>query len=152
MDYLLLIEGNQTGPYSIGQLREQWASGEITGETLYWREGLAEWKPLEAMADVLEPPPAVPVGFARSAAAAAKPKPSERSRLSFVIIAILFGGLGLHNFYAGYWGRALLQIALLAVGLAYSGTFGILAIWILVECITVRLDAAGRAMSWSTEG
>ena len=36
--------GQSTGPFGLGALREQAASGALTRETFVWSEGLGEWK------------------------------------------------------------------------------------------------------------
>lgn len=52
--YTLWIDEKQAGPYTVGQLRLMWASGQITAKTLYWKEGNADWKQLLEMASKLE--------------------------------------------------------------------------------------------------
>ena len=57
------------------------------------------------------------------------------------LLGIFLGGLGIHNFYLGYTGKAIAQIAL-------SLCFGTGAIWGLIEGImiltgTINKDANG---------
>lgn len=57
------------------------------------------------------------------------------------LLGIFLGGLGIHNFYLGYTGKAIAQIAL-------SLSFGAGAIWGLIEGImiltgTINKDANG---------
>ncbi len=41
-----LLRGDQQhGPYSTAQIRNMWAAGQITVDTLYWFEGLSDWFP-----------------------------------------------------------------------------------------------------------
>ncbi len=54
-DYHLFLNGEQKGPFTVNQLRGLWQSGQATGETLYWQEGLSEWTPLREILHVLEP-------------------------------------------------------------------------------------------------
>lgn len=54
MNYFILIEGKQSGPFTIGQLRSMWNSGSITSETLYWMEGMKGWNPLSIIRFELE--------------------------------------------------------------------------------------------------
>ena len=67
---------------------------------------------------------------------------SERFRWLFVLLAIFFGQLGIHNFYAGYNFRAICQLILTFI------SFGYLA-WIIVplnilEAIFVTTDGDGK--------
>jgi hypothetical protein len=62
-DIYLQQEGAQTGPYQPAQVRQFLAEGRISGETLAWHEGLAEWTTVAAVlaafpASVPPPPPA----------------------------------------------------------------------------------------------
>lgn len=71
----------------------------------------------------------------------------QKSRVAYVLLGIFLGGFGIHNFYAGYVGRAIAQllivlflgwliIPLLAVG-----------IWVLVEVCSVTQDSKGVAFA-----
>jgi len=52
VDYYILIGGNETGPWTLGQVQAFWRAGAVTLETLYTQSGAAEWKPLSAILDV----------------------------------------------------------------------------------------------------
>ena len=54
MEYYLHVNGAQTGPYTLKQLRAMWADGSATGETFFWHEGAADWAPLQTMAAQLQ--------------------------------------------------------------------------------------------------
>lgn len=41
MDFFIIINGQQEGPFTIAQLAEK----KITSETLVWREGMKDWQP-----------------------------------------------------------------------------------------------------------
>jgi membrane protein YdbS with pleckstrin-like domain len=64
--YYLLLDGAQTGPFTLAQLIEMWRAQRITPLTLYWEEGNADWLPLHNIAPLLEMPE-------RSAIAASPP-------------------------------------------------------------------------------
>lgn len=56
MDYYLLKgDGDQTGPYSLDQLRAMWASGQVTLDMAYWHEGMTEWQTMRALEAALRP-------------------------------------------------------------------------------------------------
>ncbi|MFO0756917.1 MAG: GYF domain-containing protein [Byssovorax sp.] len=48
------LGGGPFGPTTLAVLREKAAAGEITGDTLVWHEGQAEWQPLKSNAELLE--------------------------------------------------------------------------------------------------
>jgi len=53
-DIYLHLNGEQKGPFPAEQVRTMLASGEITPDTLAWREGMGEWS---RVATLLGPPP-----------------------------------------------------------------------------------------------
>ena len=71
------------------------------------------------------------------------PAPSPKSRLSYVLLGFFLGMFGIHNFYAGYTGRALTQL-LLNIFLCWTVVVPLaICIWIIVEICTVTTDAQG---------
>jgi len=69
-----------------------------------------------------------------------------KSRGVYIILALFFGLLGVHNFYAGFLGRGLTQLLIvLILGWVVIG-FVIVFIWVVIECFTVTQDAAGDKM------
>lgn len=64
-----------------------------------------------------------------------------KSRSTYVLLAILMGTLGVHNLYAGYTIRGIIQllITLLSLGML----FFVSAIWAIVEACCVKQDANG---------
>lgn len=64
-----------------------------------------------------------------------------KSRVTYVIFALLLGGLGIHNFYAGYTGKAVAQ---LLISIFSAGFLGLIVyIWAVIEAISVTKDANG---------
>jgi TM2 domain-containing membrane protein YozV len=96
------------------------------------------------------PPP--PIGIAPTATAfkraesSATPTQSPRHRLVYAILGILFGFLGVHNYYARHWLTGLLQL-MLSIATTLLG-FGFIAswLWALVEAVMVRRDGNGNEM------
>jgi len=68
--------------------------------------------------------------------------PSAKSRTAFILLGIFLGGLGIHNFYAGYAGKGVAQllITLLTCGLAGFITW----VWAVIEVCTIQVDATGQ--------
>ena len=54
--YYLLLDGAQSGPYSLGQLIEMWQAHRVDALTLYWEQGNADWLPLHNIAPLLQVP------------------------------------------------------------------------------------------------
>jgi membrane protein YdbS with pleckstrin-like domain len=71
--YYLLLDGAQTGPFTLAQLIELWRAKRITPLTLYWEEGNADWLPLHNIAPLLEVPDRAAAG-----APPTLPKPSTQ--------------------------------------------------------------------------
>ena len=69
----------------------------------------------------------------------------HKNHLKYCLFALFFGIFGVHNFYAGYYGRGiaqlLLTIAFCAVG--EPGAVGAIFIWAIIEMIVINRDADG---------
>lgn len=71
---------------------------------------------------------------------------TQRSRGIYIILALFFGLLGIHNFYAGRYARGVIQMLItvilgwFVIGLVISG------IWAIVDCFTVTTDGGGHPM------
>ena len=68
----------------------------------------------------------------------------SKSKMTAGLLGIFLGGLGIHNFYLGYTGKAIAQIAL-------SLCFGVGAIWGLIEgimilCGKITVDGKGQPL------
>ena len=74
-------------------------------------------------------------------------KGTKRTRLIYIILAIFLGTLGIHNFYAGYTKKAILQILCFFPGFILVIPPFIGWIWILVDICTVTKDADGKNLA-----
>lgn len=80
------------------------------------------------------------------AAPHAQPQPVARTRVAYILLGLFLGGLGIHNFYAGYHGRGIAQLLItLLLGWLIIGVV-ITGLWALIEVITVDTDATGVRM------
>jgi TM2 domain-containing membrane protein YozV len=70
---------------------------------------------------------------------------SHKSRTSYIVLGIFLGTLGIHNFYAGYTGRAVGQLCLTVLTLGYLGIAS--WIWAIVEICIVEKDSTGLRFS-----
>lgn len=66
----------------------------------------------------------------------------QKSKLTAGLLGLFLGGIGIHNFYLGNTGRAILQIVLTVV------TCGIASLWgfiegIMILCGSIKTDAKG---------
>jgi TM2 domain-containing membrane protein YozV len=67
--------------------------------------------------------------------------PAAKNRTTFIVLGILLGALGAHNFYAGYRGKAVAQlcISVLTLGLASPMSW----VWAVIDVSTVDQDSQG---------
>ena len=68
-----------------------------------------------------------------------------KERIAYIAFAIVLGFLGVHNFYAGYIKRGVLQLLITVMSLGIL--FFIPAIWAFIEAFTVKKDAQGIPFS-----
>jgi TM2 domain-containing membrane protein YozV len=66
---------------------------------------------------------------------------APKSKTLFIVLAILFGHLGIHNFFIGNSKRGVIQllVSLLTCGIGAIPMW----IWAIVEAFTVTKDAQG---------
>lgn len=72
------------------------------------------------------------------------PQLSNRYRVIYILLALFLGCLGIHNFYAGYFTRGIIQLLLSLLTLGMAST--IVMIWALIEILTVKIDPSGKKM------
>ena len=137
--YLIAVNGKQEGPLTLARLRERWRNGRVSEETLFWQEGMDEWRELREIADLLAPQqsrihPSIP---ARSI--------TDKRILPAFLLALFFGPFGAHRFYLGTIGFALLQLGL-SVGSVFLflyenpmalPSFAVSSIWYLADFIMI---------------
>jgi len=99
--------------------------------------------PAQVAASMANPTPSAPAGYPYvSAPVYAR---SYKSRTSYIVLGIFLGALGIHNFYAGYTGRAVGQLCLTVLTL---GALGIVSwIWAIIEICIVEKDSTGLRFS-----
>lgn len=66
-----------------------------------------------------------------------------KSRVVYILLALFLGGLGIHNFYAGYTTKGVIQLLISLLSLGFLSL--IVWIWCIIEIITVKQDAKGVA-------
>jgi TM2 domain-containing membrane protein YozV len=91
-------------------------------------------------------PTAPSLGFAGYAGTAAQvdsnsPYVIRKSRVAYVVLAIFFGGFGVHNFYAGYIKKAVIQCCLTVFTFLIASP--VVWVWAIVEACLVDQDGDG---------
>ena len=71
----------------------------------------------------------------------------SKSRTAYVLLGLFLGGLGVHNFYAGYAGRGIAQLLICLFGGWMCFPWIAVMVWVLVEICTVTHDAQGNQFS-----
>jgi TM2 domain-containing membrane protein YozV len=69
----------------------------------------------------------------------------HKSRTTYIVLGIFLGALGVHNFYAGYVGRAVGQLCLTVLTIGYLGIIS--WIWAIIEICIVEKDSTGLNFS-----
>jgi len=78
--WYVVVEGEQMGPLAEPDIAARLARGEITGESLVWKEGLADWVKLSTIPELAQMPSSQATPGAQSTSApAAEPAPVRRS-------------------------------------------------------------------------
>lgn len=68
----------------------------------------------------------------------------QRSQTVYVLLAFFLGLLGVHNFYAGYKGRAFFQLLLTLLSpLTLFLILPVISIWVILEMFIIKKDARG---------
>jgi TM2 domain-containing membrane protein YozV len=152
-DYFLYRGGKFIGPFNADVLNDMVARGEARPSD----SCMSSSKPdVQTVADALGLPVTQKIDFRKLAPGtprrhghAAPP----RNRGVFIILGLLLGGFGAHNFYAGYHDRGAAQcvawIAGCGVAVAVPQSLFIAAlvlVWVIVELCIVTEDAAGQPM------
>ena len=83
-------------------------------------------------------------GFGETNATSSAPETEARvakKRTSFIILGALLGALGAHNFYAGYYKKAGIQLAITVVTLGFASPMSWM--WAVIDICTVDRDNWG---------
>ena len=155
--YFLLLNGQQSGPYTVNQMRSMWQSGTINAGTHYWQEGMPTWQALANIRHFLDAPAGnagnqIIVNQVSQVNQTAFAQPmmaySPKSRGTFIVLGFFFGCLGVHNFYAGYSGKGVAQLLItVCVGWFFGIGLFVTAVWAFIEIIGVNTDAHGLRMT-----
>lgn len=167
--YYLVIHGQRTGPYEAHDIQRMLSQGAIGYETLFWKDGMFDWQTVGSQRQLFEP------AYRQPQQAYQQPQPFQqpqqqyqqpmqvyqqqqmmqqqqmfasppKTRLAYILLGLFLGGLGVHNFYAGYSGKGVAQLLLtLFLWWTFVVPIGV-TIWIIVEVCTVDRDAYGNPL------
>lgn len=70
------------------------------------------------------------------------PNTPPHSRIVYIVLAIFLGSLGIHNFYAGYTGKAVAQLLITVLSCGFLSLIS--WIWAIIDIVTVTSSADGR--------
>lgn len=153
----LMVNGQKTGPYTVQDLQQMYRQGAIGDETQFWQEGSLEWKAIGSNKPFLgitggtayQAPPQYNPGIGYQSPPMVVQQvvmQQAKSRVAYILLGLFLGGLGIHNFYAGYTGKGVAQL-LLTLFLFWTIVVPIgVGIWIIIEVITVDHDSMGVRM------
>jgi hypothetical protein len=67
-DWYVAVRDQQVGPLTDGEVKDRWEAGEVGPDSLVWRSGMADWKPLSAVPALAEALSPIPRAAARPSA------------------------------------------------------------------------------------
>jgi TM2 domain-containing membrane protein YozV len=67
--------------------------------------------------------------------------PDAKNRMTFIVLGVLLGALGAHNFYAGYRGKAIAQLCISVLTLGFASPMS--WIWAVIDVWTIDQDHKG---------
>lgn len=148
---LFVIVGEETkGPYSLKQVKAMYESGQLTMDTMCCRDGDEQWRQLVELENEIfasdrqaMPPPiprAMPANINISLPQVVR---VAKARWVYIVLGLFLGGLGIHNFYAGYNGRGAAQLIITVLTFWMVIPVLFIGLWALIEICTVTEDAQG---------
>ena len=96
---------------------------------------------------LVDAPAVVPLAVPASTASAGNVAVAQRppkSRLTYCVLALLFGTLGFHNFYSGHNTQGIIKLVLTCVLWPTLVVPLGLLVWVLIEIVAVNADSSGR--------
>ena len=69
--------------------------------------------------------------------------PIQKQRIAYILLGVFLGGLGIHNFYAGYTNKGLIQLLVTVCAGWLIFPYLAMFIWSIVDICTVEKDANG---------
>lgn len=54
--WYVLVDGQQTGPFGLADMRDRVRAGSVTPQTWVWADGMAEWRRAQHVPALVPPP------------------------------------------------------------------------------------------------
>jgi len=87
----------------------------------------------QPVAAVATAAPATPLSF--------EPDPEAKNRMTFIILGVLLGAFGAHNFYAGYIKKAVAQLCITVLSVGFASPMA--WVWAVIDISTIDSDEKG---------
>jgi TM2 domain-containing membrane protein YozV len=68
---------------------------------------------------------------------------AAKSRTTYILLGLFLGGIGIHNFYAGYTSKAVAQLLITLLTFWLILPLIAVGVWVIVEIATVKADSQG---------
>jgi TM2 domain-containing membrane protein YozV len=160
--YYLAINGQRTGPYEAQDVQQMLRQGAIGDETLFWKDGMLDWETVGSKGYLFETTYQQPQQPQMYQQPVYQQPPVQyqqqpilvqpvlinpaKSRVTFILLGLFLGGLGIHNFYAGYSSKGVTQL-LLNLFLFWTIIVPVaVGIWVIIEVCTIDHDVYGNRM------
>lgn len=147
--YIASHSGNVLGPYEEREIVDLVTAGLVNVEDKCTPEGREDWKPLGNVLPAVWSSPNAKLSPRRVGPGGVS-GPSECLLLPTFLLWLLFGYIGIHNFYLGRWGLAIFQalLTILAIG---NGLWVVAVLLYIVDGIFViigaKQDGQGRKVT-----
>jgi hypothetical protein len=158
--FLVRWRGQQMGPYSVQTIQEKLAANEFG--LMHEIQANNTWVTLDRFFQPVRVPQSGPPPTITNLASIVSPKgaglstppalrvpgsTARRSRMLYILLAATGGYAGIHNFYAGAWLRAVLQLSSSLLGILLGIGIFIPWLWAALEMLFMRTDGKGRQFS-----
>lgn len=142
-EYFITLDGAVQGPFTLGQMQSMWSAGRLNLRTQFMKGEAGAWEAMSVLVPLLEP--AIPVRGERTTDDV-QVVATRKSRGMFMVLGLIFGSIGLHNFYAGFVGKGIVQFAV-SLLLCWTLLIPVLIwLWAVLEVISTEKDAQGIKM------
>jgi hypothetical protein len=152
-----IVSNGAEAEHTLAELIALWRDGALARDAQYLHS-CGQWKPLAKL--VVPRIQDVDRQAQQRAQTMARPKTQfgrtplptiepvgTRSRAVYLLLGLVGGGLGIHNFYAGHFVRAAFQLALAVAGVFLAGgPWIVLGVWVLAELFFERYDRDGKLL------
>lgn len=156
-DYYVRVDGKFAGPISGEHVGELLAAGKVDEKTPCVSASRPDFQFVgQAVHGMFWAPPAPEPPKIEEPLPALKLKPQiVRNRGVYIILGLLFGGFGFHNFYAGHHEMGAVKCVCSVVAtptcllepLIGGAVLACMMLWSIAEVITVTDDADGQPMA-----